>query len=84
MTHPVTLAIPDEIYQPLLKIAQDKGQTIEALANTCLADAIRAEPGSRLRRWVGASASHVSDASLRHDEYLGQAILDEMQGNGNA
>ena len=84
MTHPVTLEIPDDVFQPLLRIAQANHQTIESVANACLAESAQAAPGSRLRRWIGASSSGVADASLRHDDYLGQAILDEMQGKGDA
>lgn len=80
MTHQITLAIPDEIYQPLLRQAHATGQPLETIASACIADAVSAlTPGSRLRRWTGAWASNVPDASLRHDEYLGQALRDELQ-----
>ena len=83
MTHPITLDIPDEVFQPLLRLAQEKGQTVETIANACLAESVAPLPGGRLRRWIGASSSNIPDASLRHDDYLGQAILDEMQGKAD-
>ena len=80
MTHQITLEIPDAVYQPLLRQAHATGQPVETVAGACIADAISAlTPGSRLRRWTGAWASNVPDASLRHDEYLGQALGDELQ-----
>jgi hypothetical protein len=83
MTHPITLEIPDDVYQPLLRLAQEKGQTVESVASACLAESVTPVPGSRLRRWIGAGSSNVVDATLRHDDYLGQAILDVGQGTGN-
>lgn len=80
MTHQSTLAIPDEVYRPLLRNAQETGQTLESAAGDCIAQvASTLTPGGRLRRWTGAWASNIPDASLRHDEYLGQALSDELQ-----
>ena len=79
MTHQLTLEVPDEIYQPLLQKAQVTGQTVEAVAGACLAASVEnGAPGSRLRKWAGFWASNVPDAGVRHDEYLGQALYDEL------
>ncbi len=32
MTHQITLAIPDEVYQPLLRQAHETGQPLETIA----------------------------------------------------
>jgi hypothetical protein len=80
MTHEITLEVPDEIYQPLLKRAQEQGQTIETVARECLAASVNVAPGSLLGRWIGAFESDVPDAAERHHEYLGQALHEEMQG----
>lgn len=80
MTHQITLAIPDEVYQPLLRQAHETGRPLEIVACDCVAEVVSGlMPGSRLRRWTGAWASNVPDASLRHDEYLGQALGDELE-----
>ncbi len=85
MMHQITLVIPDEVYQPLLRKAQETGQPLEAVANACLAHALNPKPGwGRLRRWAGAFASGVPDAGLRHDEYLGHALLEELRGKPDA
>lgn len=83
MTHPITLDMPDELYQPLVELAKEKGQTVEKVAKACLADSLATAPGARLRKWRGATASNLPDASVRHDDYLGQAILDQMQGKAD-
>lgn len=80
MTHPITIQVPDEVYLPLLKLAKEQGQSVEAIASARLADAVYSAPGARLRKWCGATSSNVPDASLRHDDYLGQDVLDESQG----
>jgi hypothetical protein len=85
MTHPITIELPDEVYQPLARKAQELGQTVEAVASSCLAQSVQAElPGSRLRRWAGAFASGIPDAASRHHDHLGQALHDELQGNRDA
>ena len=35
---------------------------------------------NRLLRWVGAFESSVPDAAQRHDDYLGQALYEELKG----
>jgi hypothetical protein len=85
MDHQVTLEIPDEVYQPLLRKAKVSGQTVEAVANARLAEAAQAAlRDTRLRRWAGAFASDVPDAAVRHHEYLGQALGEELQGKKDA
>jgi hypothetical protein len=79
MTHQLTLELPDEVYQPLVQKAQATGQTVAAVAQECLSQALTRKAGyGRLRRWAGALASGVPDAGVRHDEYLGQALYDEL------
>ena len=85
MTHQLTLELSDEIYQPLTEKAKASGQTGEAAAQEYLAVALSQMPGyGRLRRWAGFFDSGVPDAGLRHDEYIGQALLDELRGKSDA
>ncbi len=79
MAHQLTLEIPDEVFQRLLARAQATGQTVAAVATACLSDAIApSAPGARLLPLEGFWASHVPDGGLRHDEYLGQALYEEL------
>jgi hypothetical protein len=85
MDHPITLVLPDDVYQALLKNARESGQTPEALASHYLARLVSPNlPGRRLRRWAGAFASGVPDAGLRHDAYLGRAILEDPRDEPDA
>lgn len=85
MAHQLSLVVPDEVYEPLLRQARAKDQTVEAVAGECLARAVEkdAEPDEFLRDWVGFWASGVADAGVRHDDYIGQALYDEMKGTPN-
>jgi hypothetical protein len=85
MDHQITLDVPDEVYQALLKDAEATGRTVESAASACLIQLVRSDsPGNRLRRWAGAFASDVPDAGLRHDEYLGQVLMDELRDTPDA
>lgn len=82
MSHQLVLELPDEVYRPLVQKAQDAGQTVEVLAQNCLAVSVQSEaPGSRLRKWAGAFESGLPDIASRHHEYLGDALYSELQGN---
>jgi predicted transcriptional regulator len=81
MTHQLTINVSDDIYQPLLAQAQATGRSPEALAAELVANGLgQVSPGELLRRWAGTIDSGVSDAAQRHDEYLGQALHDELRG----
>jgi hypothetical protein len=81
MSHELTLDLPEEIYLPLLRQAEEAGQPLEALIRDYLAQAARASsPPGLLRRWAGAFASDVPDAATRHHEYLGETLHDELLG----
>jgi hypothetical protein len=80
MVHQIMLAVPDEIYQLLLQKAQESGRSLEEAAADCLIQVLQnPAPGDRLRSWIGAWASGVPDASIRHDDYLGEALHEELQ-----
>lgn len=77
--HQLTVEIPDNVYQPLLQKAKDRGQTVELMAQECLTALVQpVAPGSRLRKWAGALASGITDVGTRHDDYIGQALYDEL------
>jgi len=73
--------MPDDLYQALLRRTQETGRSLEETAADSLAQALQnPAPGELLRSSTGAWASGVPDASVRHDDYLGQALHDELQG----
>lgn len=84
MIHQVTVQIPDEVYLPLLKQAEESGQTVEQVAGARLAQTVASPaPGSLLRKWLGSADSGLTDVSSRHHEYLGQQLYDELQGRSD-
>lgn len=79
MTHLITIQLPDEVYAPLAQRAQQSGQTVEALAKNVIADAVSSATNVvDDRDWIGGWASNVSDAGERHDDYIGEALFDEL------
>ena len=46
MVHHVTLTMPDDLYQALLRRTQDTGRSLEETAADCLAQALQS-PGTR-------------------------------------
>jgi hypothetical protein len=85
MDHQVTLTLPDEVYRPLLQKAHATGRSVETLAGECLAQVVKPTGRSRhLRRWAGSFSSGVPDSGQRHDDYVGEGLVDELRGKPNA
>jgi hypothetical protein len=72
MSHTLTLDIPDTVYEPLKKTAEQSGQAPEALAVQWLAAAIQHLVDDPLEKFIGAFSSQGSDWADHHDQYLGQ------------
>jgi hypothetical protein len=83
MQRAMTIQLPEEVYEPLAQNAQKVGRTPEELVSAWLAVAVRGLAKDPLLRWAGAFSSEVTDVSECHDHYLGQALLDELRGNGH-
>lgn len=78
MLHTLTLEIPEEVYEPLVKTAERIGQTPEALAAECVADAINRLADDPVLQFIGAFDSGVPDLGTRHDYYIGEQLMREM------
>jgi hypothetical protein len=79
--HTLSLELPEELYAALQKIAEQDGKTPEELASHWLAVAIRSLTSDPLDNLVGSMNSAIPDWGDRHDWYIGQAILESMQGD---
>jgi len=79
MGYALILEIPEEIYQPLVKTAQQNGFTPEELATNWLVAAIRQTLQDPLERFISGFRSNVIDWVDQHDLYLGQELLEQMQ-----
>jgi hypothetical protein len=79
MGYALVLEIPEEIYQPLVKTAQQSGHTPEQFATNWLVAIIRQTLQDPLERFIGVFRSNVIDWVDQHDLYLGQELLEQMQ-----
>jgi hypothetical protein len=75
MNHPLTLQIPEELYQPLISTATQTGQTPEAVALQWLSEAAQQVTDDPIDQFIGAIPSNIPDWTTQHDAYLGQNLL---------
>ena len=79
MGHSLLLELPEEIYQPLAKVAQQNGDTPEQVATDWLVAMVRQGWQDPVEQFIGLFQSDIFDWTDQHDRYLGQALLQEMQ-----
>jgi hypothetical protein len=77
MGHTLQLEVPEEVYESLLRSANQTGQAPEAVAVQLLTTASRGLVDDPLERFIGAFPSSVPDWADAHDKYLGRSILAE-------
>jgi hypothetical protein len=80
MGHALTLEIPDHVYEPLVKRAEQVGKTPEEIVMEWVAHASQLLTDDPLLQLVGAFASNLADVNARHDDYLGQSLFEELRG----
>ncbi len=79
MGHALLLELPEEIYQPLVKTAQQSGDTPEQVATDWLVAMVRQSWQDPVDKFIGIFQSDISDWADQHDLYLEQNLLQEMQ-----
>jgi len=79
MSHPLTLDVPESLYQSLVRQAEESGQPPEVLAVQLLTTATQPEAEDPLEAFIGAIDSRGSDWADHHDAYLGGAVNDTMR-----
>ena len=72
--HTLTLQLPDEIFEPLMREAQRFGSTPETIVTDWVASAVLAPPEDPLLKLLGCIDSNIADAAERHDDYIGSAL----------
>ncbi|MDQ3706700.1 MAG: hypothetical protein M3437_16065 [Chloroflexota bacterium] len=77
MTHRVLLEVPDDVYGLLSEAAEQTKQPLEELAVQWLAKVGRDITNDPMEKYIGAFATNVPDWGERHDELLGEALLDD-------
>jgi len=76
----LVLEIPDEVYKILTDLAQQEGKTPEEMGAQWIATTVERIQNDPLERFIGALPSDIPDWADRHDEYLGEALMKQMQG----
>ena len=71
MSQPLTLDVPDEVYQSLAAEAASTGKTLEQVAGGRLSGP--PPLGPLISRWAGTADSGLPDLASRVDEYVGRA-----------
>ncbi len=80
MTQVLNLEIPEEMYQPLLEIAQGRGQSPEEFALQWLMVSIQHFTDDPFEPLIGSVQSNIPDWTENHDRYLGKNLL-KTEGN---
>lgn len=72
MSQVLTLQIPEEIYQPLVEIAQRRGQSPEEFTIQWLMVSVQHFADDPLEPLIGSVQSQIPDWTEQHDRYLGE------------
>jgi hypothetical protein len=75
MIHELTLKLPEEIYQPLVNLAAQKGQTLEEAVLQCIYQASQQSVDDPIEQFIGAMPSNIPNWTDQHDLHLGQNLL---------
>ena len=81
MTHSLTLDLPEEIYQPLLKTALTNGKKVEEVAVEVLASVKRKKVADPFERFIGSVKSDITNLAENHDKYIGENLAQDLNGN---
>jgi hypothetical protein len=80
MSRTLVLEIPEDVYEPLLKTAEQLGQTPEDTAVRWLENAARKSSDDPVEKFIGALGSDIPDWADEHDKYIGRELMEEMSG----
>jgi hypothetical protein len=80
MQHTLVIEIPEDVYEPLAKIADQAGKTPEEIAAGWLALAMQESSDDPLEKFIGTLKTTVPDWADEHDAYLGEALAHEARG----
>lgn len=79
MGHILQLEVPEDVYESLMRAADQTGQRPEAVAVQWLVSATRDLVDDPLEPFIGAFPSDIPDWADQHDRYIGNAILEQGQ-----
>ncbi len=79
MSKILTLKVPEEVYQPLVEIAQQRGQSPEEFAIQGLIFSIQHFADDPVEPFIGSVNSNIPNWTEKHDRYLGEKLLTESR-----
>ena len=79
MSHTLTLNVPENVYEPLRKTAEQSGQSPEGVALQWLAAAVQHLVEDPVEKFIGAFNSQGTDWADHHDQHLGQSVAETMR-----
>jgi hypothetical protein len=79
MNRPLTLELPENVYNSLAEKAKQASQSPESLAVQLLTAATQTIIDDPLEPFIGAFSSHGSDWADAHDKYLGLSVKEKMR-----
>ena len=83
MGHTLILEVPEDVYEPLAKTAEQRGATPEKLAVEWLVIAIHKAVDDPIENFIGAFSSDIPDWADEHDKYVGLALMQQMRSEGD-
>jgi plasmid stability protein len=87
MSKTLTITLPDALEQALAQTAAQANQSTEEMVVQLLTQTLmpnsesKSEEADPLMALFGCIKSDIPDLAERHDEYLGQALYEEMHRN---
>jgi hypothetical protein len=84
MEYTLKLEMPESVYEPLVKVAEQRGQSPEELACEWLIMAIRAATEDPVENFIGAFKGAVPDWADQHDRYIGQTLIAQIKNIDDA
>ncbi len=79
MSQTLSLEIPDQLYETLKRLAEKGGRSAEDLGAAWLRLTIERVNSDPIMKLAGALQSGVPDLAERHDAYIAEHLLDELQ-----
>ncbi len=76
----LTLDLPEEIYQPLLKTARTNDKKVEEVAVEVLASVKSKKVADPFERFIGSVKSDITDLAENHDKYIGEDLAQDLNG----
>lgn len=79
MEHTLLVSMPEDVYESLMKTAEQRGQQPEEVASRWLTLAANSFAPDSIDKLVGILNTGMPGWSDQHDWYIGQAVLKSMR-----